>query len=75
MVKKKRHCYKYQVVYARGKIMKVVSDSLRVEMNLGYIPLHCDFQPYLSHGTHNLVIKILQHTKKGIFCRSDKKKI
>ena len=27
-----------------------------------------------SHGTHKLITKILQHTRKYTFCRSDKKK-
>ena len=29
---------------------------------------------FLSHGTHKLITKILQHTRKYTFCRSDKKK-
>ena len=33
----------------------------------------CDFQPFSSHGTHKLITKILWHTKKYIFCQSDKK--
>ena len=28
---------------------------------------HSDFQPFSSHGTHNLISKILQQTKKCIF--------
>ena len=31
------------------------------------------FQPFSSHATCNLFTRILQHTKKYIFCRSDKK--
>ena len=33
-----------------------------------------DFQPFSSHGPPTLITKILQHTKKYIFCRPDKKK-
>ena len=43
--------------------------------------LHCcfffnytsDYQSFSSHGTHKLITKILWHTKKYIFCRSDQK--
>ena len=37
------------------------------------IPYNSDFQPVSSHGTHKLITPILRHTKKWIFCRSDKK--
>ena len=31
-------------------------------------------QPFPSHGTHKLITKILRHTRKYIFCWSDKRK-
>ena len=41
------------------------------------IPQGSDFQPFSSHGTHKLITKILQHTKKHIifFASLIKKKI
>ena len=33
-----------------------------------------DFQPFSSHGTHKLITKILQHTKKKKFLASLTKK-
>ena len=37
------------------------------------LPYISSFQLFSSHGTHKLITKILQHTKKYIFHRSDKK--
>ena len=39
------------------------------------ISLYLWFQPFSSHGTHKLVTQILRHTKKYIFCWSDKKMV
>ena len=44
----------------------------RVWISRIFILLCRDFQPFPRNGTHKLITKILKHTKKYIFCRSDK---
>ena len=34
--------------------------------------LYRNFQPFSSHGTPKLITKLLRHTKKCIFCQSNK---
>ena len=47
--------------------------KLELLLFLYTIPLHQQFQPFSSHGTHKLITKILQHTKKYTFYNLSKK--